>query len=286
MARQTGARETGARQSDARETGARETGARETGILGRYAAVLDALATAPEGLSLTEVVRATGLPRGTVHRLLGALRGVGYIAGRDGRKVYVLGPRLLRLLHLGQTPEAIAPLVRPLLDELTARFHETAFLAKLMGAEVRAVATRTPASESQSHVRPGRVMPVHAAASAKAIWAFQDAAALDALLTAPRPQFTERTRTEAAAVRADLDRVRRTGFAVCDGELDPGVLSYACPVPLEGAGVLYSIGMVGLSQRLERFAAEDVVAALQTAADALAKGPLAGVEGAAAGDRP
>ena len=66
----------------------------ETGILTRYAAVLDALAAAPEGLSLTEVVRATGLPRGTAHRLLGALRGVGYIAGRDGRKVYVLGPRL------------------------------------------------------------------------------------------------------------------------------------------------------------------------------------------------
>ena len=69
------------------------------GILTRYAVVLEALAVSPGGLSLTELARATALPRGTVHRLIAALAGVGYIAGRDGRKIYVLGPRLLRLLR-------------------------------------------------------------------------------------------------------------------------------------------------------------------------------------------
>ncbi len=259
--------------------------ANETGILTRYAAVLDALAAAPEGLSLTEVVRATGLPRGTAHRLLGALRGVGYIAGRDGRKVYVLGPRLLRLLHLGRAPAAVAPLVRPLLDALTARFGETAFLAKLAGQEVRSAAMRVPDSESQSYVQPGRVMPVHAAASAKAIWAYQEDGAVAALLAEPRLRFTDKTRVLEAQVRADLARVRDCGFAVCDGELDPGVLSYACPVHLDGAGVLYSIGMVGLSQRLGRFASGEVVGALQEAAAAFARGPLASVE-PAEGERP
>lgn len=250
----------------------------ETGILTRYATVLDALAAAPGGLTLIEVVRATGLPRGTAHRLLAALRGVGFIAGRDGRKVYVLGPRLLRLLHLGQEPAAVEAAVRPLLDGLTARFKETAFLAKLAGREVRSVAMRMPDSENQSYVQPGRLMPVHATASAKAIWAYQEAGAVARVLAEPRQRFTEKTRSGEAELRADLERVRQSGFAVCDGELDPGVLSYACPVHLEGAGVLYAIGMVGLSQRLGRFAPEDVVAALQEAAASFAKGPLAAVE--------
>ncbi len=254
----------------------------ETGILTRYATVLDALAAAPQGLSMIEVVRATGLPRGTVHRLLAALRGVGFISARDGRKVYVLGPRLLRLLHLGQAPAAVESAVRPLLDGLTARFKETAFLAKLAGLEVRSVAMETPDSESQSYVQPGRVMPVHATASAKAIWAYQEDGPVAQLLAEPRARFTEKTRTGEAELRADLERVRRSGFAVCDGELDPGVLSYACPVHLDGAGVLYAIGMVGLSQRLGRFAPGEVVAALQEAAAAFAKGPLAAAEG----DRP
>ncbi len=250
----------------------------ETGILTRYATVLDALAAAPEGLTLIEVVRATGLPRGTTHRLLGALRGVGFITGRDGRKVYVLGPRLLRLLHLGQEPAAVEAAAHPLLDGLTARFQETAFLAKLTGREVRSVAMRMPDSESQSYVQPGRVMPVHATASAKAIWAYQEDGAVEALLAEPRARFTEKTRSGEAELRADLERVRACGFAVCDGELDPGVLSYACPVHLDGAGVLYAIGMVGLSQRLGRFDTQEVVAALQVAAEAFARGPLATVE--------
>ncbi len=98
-------------------------------------------------------------------------------------------------------------------------------------------------------------------------------------MAAPRERFTEKTRTEAAELRADLERVRQSGFAVCDGELDPGVLSYACPVHLDGAGVLYAIGMVGLSQRLGRFDPQEVVAALQEAAKSFAQGPLATIEG-------
>jgi len=240
---------------------------KQGGILSRYAVVLEAFAAAPGGLSLSEVVDATGLPKGTVHRLIGALAGVGYIAPRDGRKVYVLGPRLLRLLHMGGTPATVSGLVRPILDDLAARFRETAFVAKLAGHEVRSVATAVPDSEDRSYVQPGRVMPLHAAASAKAIIAFQDDGLIDDALRHARAAFTDHTRVDEAIVRADFTQVRRQGFAVCDGELDPGVLSYACPIRLDGAGVLYSVGIVGLSQRLGRHPQSEVVAALQDCAE-------------------
>jgi DNA-binding IclR family transcriptional regulator len=243
---------------------------RDGGILVRYATMLEALAAAPGGLSLIEVVQATGLPRGTVHRLLGALRDVGYIAPRDGRKVYVLGPRLVRLLHLGVAPAAVSALAQPILADLVARFKETAFVAKLAGAEVQSAAMAVPEGDGQSYVQPGRVMPAHAAASAKAILAFQDEALIDEVLSRPRSKYTDNTRVAAAAVRADLERVRRQGFAVCDEELDPGVLSYACPVRLDGAGVLYSIGLVGLSQRLASHPEAEIVAVLRDAAAAFA----------------
>jgi DNA-binding IclR family transcriptional regulator len=244
---------------------------KEGGILGRYATVLEALAASPGGLSLTELVRATDLPRGTAHRLIGALSGVGYIAPLDGRKIYVLGPRLLRLLHTGAAATTVATLARPVLEDLVARFKETAFVGKLLGTEVQSVAMAVPDSETQTYVRPGRVMPLHAAASAKAIWAFQEDRLIDQVLRQPRDKFTDNTRIEEVEVRSDLQRVRREGFAVCDEELDPGVMSYACPVHLMGAGVLYSIGMVGLSRRLHRHAPEEVVAALRGAAAEITK---------------
>ena len=240
------------------------------GVLSRYAFILDTLAAAPEGLTLTEIMQSTGLPRGTVHRLLGALLEVGYIEPVEGRKVYVLGSRLLHMLHLGTPAEIIVRLVRPVLDRLVARFRETAFLARLEGHEVRSVAMAMPSGAGQSYVQPGREMPVHAAASAKAIFAFQDEAVIADALARPLEKFTGKAVTDPAAVRAELEETRRLGYAVCDEELDPGIYSYACPIHLDDPGVIYSIGLVGLTERLHRFPADEIVAGLNEAASEIA----------------
>jgi DNA-binding IclR family transcriptional regulator len=240
------------------------------GVLGRYAYILDTLAAAPEGLTLTEIMQTTGLPRGTVHRLLGALLEVGYIEPVEGRKVYVLGSRLLHMLHLGTPAELVDRLVGPILDRLVAQFRETAFLAKLEGREVRSVAMTLPPSGGQSYVQPGREMPAHAAASAKAIFAFQDEAVVAEILAQPLEKFTNKAITDPAAVRAELENARRDGYAVCDEELDPGIYSIACPVHLEDLGVIYSIGLVGLTERLHRFPADKIVAGLNQAATEIA----------------
>lgn len=241
------------------------------GILARYARILDALAAAPEGMTLTELIAATGLPRGTLHRLLGSLNEVGYVIRRDSRKVYGLGPRLLRLLHLGAPATSVSAVARPLLHGLAERFGETAYLARLAGTHVESAAMVLPDTGGQTVVQPGRVMPVHASSSGKAIFAFQDEALLETVLAEPRQRFTASTLTDAAAVRADLARVRQQGYAICIGELDPGVASYACPVRMEGVDVIYAVGLVGLEKRIRRFDATEIVAALRDVADHLAQ---------------
>jgi DNA-binding IclR family transcriptional regulator len=241
------------------------------GILSRYAAVLDAVAARPEGLSLTETMQATGLPRGTLHRLLGALQEVGYLANRDSRKIYVLGPRLLRLLHLGVSPASADAVARPILDGLVEKLGETAFLARLAGDRVESFATAVPSREGQSHVHPGRDMPIHAAASAKAIFAFQESSLIERALQRPRIRYTDDTRVDAAQVKRDLETVRHKGYAVCANELDPGVLSYAVPVNVAGAGVLYSVGLVGLSARLARYTEAQLARDLRVAARSISE---------------
>ena len=241
------------------------------GILTRYAVVLDVLAAAPFGLTHSEIVAETGLPQGTVHRLIKALLGIGYIAQVDGRKVYALGPRLMRLLHAGVAPVAVASLLRPALDELVARFKETAFVAKLVGKTVESAAMVVPNGETQSYVQPGRIMPFHAAASAKAILAFQSPDTIAGAIKLKRTKFTDQTRAEPDELLEDLELVRKRGYAVCDGELDPGVLSYACPVNMPGAGIVYSVGIVGLSERLASFPSPEIVASLRNVADDIAE---------------
>ena len=242
----------------------------EQGVLGRYAVVLDAIAASRNGMILAEIVRATKLPRGTAHRLINALLRVGFVEQRENRKIYVLGGRLMRLLHMRFARETLVDISRPVLAPLAQRFKETAFLAKLEGGVVESAAMVMPERDRHSYVQPGRTMPLHAAASAKAIFAFQDEAFLARALEEKRVAFTPKTLTKRKDIRAELDRVRRDGFAGCLDELDPGVSSYACPVRVAGS-VIYSVGLVGIAQNLERFPIDTLVDALRDAAECLSE---------------
>ena len=236
------------------------------GVLARYALILEIVAASRTGLSLTEIMREASLSSGTMHRLLNALLDVGYLAQQEGQKTYRLGPRLIRLFHLAHSRVSLAALVQPVLQELVTRFGETAFVAKLNGNGVESVASAMPENYHQSYVQPGRVMPINAAASAKAIFAFQPKKVIAKQLALPLRKYTEKTVIDHAQLRRDLEQVRLQGFAVCADELDPGVLSYACPIRLPSTGVIYSVGIVALKRRLMKFDKREVTGALDNAA--------------------
>ncbi len=237
-------------------------------ILSRYALVLDTVAQVSNGLPLTDIAQHTSLPQATVYRLVHALVHVGFLAQGERRKHYVLGPRLLRLLCAGVPRRTIRQLAQPILERLATELGETAFIAKLEGDEVETVAVAPPQGERQAFVHPGRTMPFHAAASAKAILAFADERRVGDFLAKSHEQFTARTKITKAEIAAELVQIREQGFAMCNQELDPGVLSYACPIRV-GGDVLYSLGLVGFADRLGGSPSAEVVASLKTAAETL-----------------
>ena len=66
------------------------------GTLDRAVAILDAVESGVH--RFTGIMDATGIPRGTTHRLIAALEGHGFLSRYPGFG-YRLGPRLLRLAH-------------------------------------------------------------------------------------------------------------------------------------------------------------------------------------------
>lgn len=251
------------------------------GTLERYICILETLAPVPAGMTLNEIIATTKLPRGTVHRLVKSLSRVGFLTSRLGRnKTYVLGSRLLRLLYSGLSPDLVVALSRPYLEDLASQFGETVLLARLNGNQVEKVAAWMPHEGKYSYVQPGRIMPVNAAASAKAIFAFQDKATVDEALTERLTRYTANTKISKTALKIELAKVKRDGFAICSDEFDPGVLSYACPVHLTGFGTLYSIGIVGLSDRLRRHSVAAIVKSLREKCDALSLALYSRVKGA------
>src|SRR5581483_10187843 len=76
----------------------------------------------------------------------------------------------------------------------------------------------------------GRRTPAHASATGKALLAFQPAAVIEQVLRAPLQRYTARTITDAALLRAELEQVRRRGYAVAHEELQAGLTAVAAPI--------------------------------------------------------
>lgn len=238
-------------------------------ILERQVKVLETIAAAPDGLYLSEISDQLALARPTVFRLVNMLVDVGLVVPRgSGRKAFILGPRLGRLMHMNFAESTLARIVSPLLEDLVKLFDETSYACRLLGHQVYAINWRVPAhDERRGHYYPGHRMAPHAAASAKAILAYQSRSIIDRALAGPLEAFTSVTRTDRAAILRDYQDVRERGYAVCAEELNNGMMAYACPVFARDSGeVLYSIAMTASTNRLEGRSVEDIARGLRDAA--------------------
>ena len=239
--------------------------------LGRYVRILESVAAARTGLTLTEIAHELGLRAGTVHRLLRGLVDLDLLRTRAGSKSYVTGPRLRSLLHLTMGMTEYSDRAQTILDRLVEEFGETAHLARLSDDCAESVLMKQPLGSDRAFVQPGRRLPLYAAASGKAILAFQDEDFISRYLARPRVRYTDRTRVDEAEIRREMDRIREDGMAVCENELDAGVLSYGHPVRAGDGHVVYSIGITGLADRFHLVARAKIRQRLSEAAADLSR---------------
>lgn len=239
--------------------------------LSRYIRILEVVGSARNGVTLADIGRRLGLQPPTVHRLVSSLKDLDLLANTEGGKSYVLGARLQNLLYSILTETDYSHITKDILRRLVDELGETVHLARLNGSTAESVLMEQPQGTGRAFVQPGRELPLHAAASGKAILAFQEEDFLAQYLALPRTKFTENTKVNERAIRAELKRIRQTGIAICDNELDPGVLSYAHPVRVNGGKVLFSVGVTGLVDRLRHRPVEEIGSHLSAAADLLSR---------------
>lgn len=159
--------------------------------LGRAFRVIEILASHPEGLTLSEIARESGLVVATAHRQLNSLISCG-VVHRTPTKSFVPGEKLWRIASFMTNGADIVEKAAPILKELADRFGETAFLARLKGHDVEIMSTCTPTAVGKAYAQPGRGMPLYAAASGKILLALQSEDVINEYLKLPRNSFTRR----------------------------------------------------------------------------------------------
>lgn len=216
----------------------------------RLITLLELIAAAGRPVTVAEAQRATGLPRPTCYRLLQTLLAHRLIesANDDGR--YVIGDRLIRIALLGNSDADVRQAAAPVLRKAAEQLGDAVFLSRLRAGDVEIIHVETPEDPARPYFHPGLGRrPLHACSCAKAIAAFAEPAFQQQLLNDDLARFTEHTKTTPEEIRAELDEIVRRGYAECNQEIEPGVVSVAAPIRIGNVGVIYSLGAIGPLRR-------------------------------------
>jgi len=234
--------------------------------LARGLAVIRAFDAANPELTLSDVARRADLPRAAARRFLRTLETLGYVRS-DGRS-FSLTPRVLELGFSYLSSLSLPEIVQPHLERLSHEVGESVSAAVLDATDIVYVA-RVPTRRIMSvRITIGTRFPAYATSMGRVLLAGMPPAEADALLEASaRAHLTDRTLTEVAALRDELDRVRAQGWALIDGELEPGLRSVAAPLRGRGGEVVAAINVSTSATRdtLEHLLEDHLPKLLETA---------------------
>lgn len=215
-------------------------------------------------MTLSELSRASGLPKSTVHRLLARL--IELNAVEPHRSGYKLG---LGLLQLGSTTPAgyMRELAMPYLAHLHRWSGLTVHMAVLRQFDVVYLEKLAPKESRATISSVGARLPAHCTAIGKALLAWEDLDDLDDFLPSPLSRMTPSSVTSVPALVGELRRVRDEGVARESEEAQLGLACIAAPVLLHG----YAIGAVSLGFPVDAPPPSGVEAALRTTTSQIAK---------------
>jgi DNA-binding IclR family transcriptional regulator len=228
--------------------------------------LLDAFRTAGPVTGVSELARATGLPKSTVFRLLGQLErgryvehnGSGY---RLARPVFELGSQVDEC-----RPDGLRALAAPVLGDLFLHTRYVVHLAVLDGSDVLYLDKLHSSQSPHVPTVVGGRMRASCSALGKAMLPYGHDEATKEIL---RDGLTRRTRHSIAApglFLAELKRVRENRVAFDREEVALGLTCVASPVLVDGRAV----AAVSVSGPTGRFDPAGTAARVITAADRIA----------------
>jgi IclR family pca regulon transcriptional regulator len=210
--------------------------------LARGLTVITAFGEGRAELTLTEAAEATGLARATARRALITLEHLGYVTARG--RFFRLTPRVLGLGFPPLSRTTLSDIATPHLTTLSQLIHESASLGVSVGDAVQYAARVVPSRIMSVNITVGARVPAYATSLGRVMLADVP----EPPLAEPAP-LTARTLTDPAELRAALDRVRRDGYALVDGELEEGLRSIAVPVRDRGGRVVAAVNVAMHSSR-------------------------------------
>jgi len=191
--------------------------------------ILEHLAANDE-MSAARIAAYLNTSRAASHRFLSTLRDLGYVEKtKEGR--YRLTFRVLELGMRKLEGFEIRHIAHPFMEEAAAAFGETVNLGHWDGKAIVHVDKINSTEILRLDVGLGAVTPAYCTGLGKAVLAFLPEVELEGYLGAVTLEaMTPRTITEPQTLRAEIELVRKRGYAVDNQELSLGLRCVGVPI--------------------------------------------------------
>ncbi|MEK4973930.1 IclR family transcriptional regulator [Niallia sp. FSL R7-0648] len=203
-------------------------------VLLRAAKIMDYLSDNPNQ-ALQKIAQNTEMTTSTTLKILDTLLLIGFVS-RDKNKNYRLGSKLIRYANQGVDQLDLVELTLPYLEKLQKLIDETIHLGVLADNEILYVNKLEAKHQTiRMSSRIGITRPLYSSAMGKAVLAeLEEEEYLNYLKTTPLVPYTEHTITNSLKLAAELQKVRETGIAFDDEEMEKDIFCIGASLKKDG----------------------------------------------------
>jgi DNA-binding IclR family transcriptional regulator len=218
-------------------------------VLEKATQILDVVAEAPDGATLTGIAQRLHQPRSSTHRLLSELVQLGMLMKIGGAN-YLPGPRLARWGASAGGTRDVVRLAKPAMVRLRDGIGESVHLYVRQRDRRVCVLAVEGSYELRHFSEVGKPLPLSVGASGKVLLAFADPATQAQELRRLAGEPPTRRAPSPEDLEAQLVSIRRTGWSMSFGEREEGLAAAAVPIREHDGSILSALSVSGPTARL------------------------------------
>ena len=218
------------------------------------------IAEQASGLTFTQILTRSGLPRSSAHRLVKELTALNVLSYEPETKTYrggfslaALGAQITSNLDIRQS-------CRPALKSLQETLGNVVTLSICDGDTGIYIDKIEPSDFGlRLHSEIGKSFPLHCTAMGKIHLAHGPAGLRERVLARQLDAYTDSTITDPQALGSELDQVCRQGYAIDDEEISRGLTCIGAPIFGLGGDVIAAMSLTAPSHIYEKGIPDEII---------------------------
>lgn len=219
--------------------------------LERALTILNKLSEYPDGIQITRLSEQVGLTKSTIHRLLTTLSSMNYVVKDEETDKYRLGLQVLFLSRNLLNNSDIVNISKPYLEKLMKEVNETVHLCIEDHGEVMYVDKIESNQTVRMYSRIGSRAPLYCTGVGKVLLSGMDQdkfeEAISNITFIPK---TPTTITSNEALSAEIEKVKKQGYALDDCENEVVLRCIAVPIYNHKGKIIASFSISGPRNRV------------------------------------